>query len=172
METVEAARSRYRPERILTLFVGESAPYKGKFFYYGNSAMARYMERAMKTALGKNITILGDPTGFLDTFKAFGWYLDDLVLSPVNHLPKSKRQAKCLAAQSSLANRIPEYRSLAIVTLLVSIKHIVEAATIAAGNNASQFSVPFPGNGHQARFQHEMVRIIRNELPRLPLDAH
>src|SRR5229473_704723 len=32
MEAVEATRARFRPERITTLFVGESAPDSGDFF--------------------------------------------------------------------------------------------------------------------------------------------
>ena len=75
----EVARAHYRPERITTLFVGESAPYSGAFFYYGNSAMTRHMQRAVESALGAT-------SNFLESFKAYGWYLDDLVLTPVNHL--------------------------------------------------------------------------------------
>jgi hypothetical protein len=52
MEPVEVRRERYRPERITTLFVGESAPASGAFFYYGNSAMARYMQECMGLTSG------------------------------------------------------------------------------------------------------------------------
>jgi hypothetical protein len=49
MEAVEAARAKFRPERITTLFVGESAPPSGDFFYHGNgnSAMTRHMQSAV-----------------------------------------------------------------------------------------------------------------------------
>ena len=50
MESVESVRARYRPERILTLFVGESAPHSGKFFYLGNTALKRHMQEAMEAA--------------------------------------------------------------------------------------------------------------------------
>jgi|SRR5262249_48426574 len=113
---VEIIRARYRPHRITTLFVGESAPVSGAFFYYGNSALARHMETAL-TANG-----LGGNGEFLEHFKAYGWYLDDLVLVPVDHLPKTQRHAQCIAATSSLADRIAEYRPLAIVSVLLRIK--------------------------------------------------
>jgi len=161
MEAVEATRVRFRPERITTLFVGESAPASGDFFYDGNSTMVRHMQRAVEETLGG----AGD---FLNRFKAYGWYLDDLVLTPVNQLAKAQRDATCLAAQSSLAVRIAEYRPLAIVSLLISIKAIVEAAAIAAGSNAPRFAVPFPGMGQQSRFQAAMAQIIPT-LPRLPM---
>jgi len=43
MDAVEVIRKRFRPERITTLFVGESAPHSGDFFYSGNTAMLRHM---------------------------------------------------------------------------------------------------------------------------------
>jgi hypothetical protein len=161
MQAVEAARARFRPERITTLFVGESAPVSGDFFYYGNTALQRHMQRAIEDTLGED----GE---FFDRFKGFGWYLDDLVLTPVNQLAKSERNATCRAAQASLASRIAEYRPLAIVSLLISIKDIVEAAAIEAGSSAPRFAVPFPGMGQQGRFKAAMAEIVSN-LPRLPI---
>jgi hypothetical protein len=75
MDKVEATRRAFKPQKIMTLFVGESAPASGDFFYYGTSAMTRYMRQAFEGAFG-----LTDD--FLASFKAFGWYLDDLVLVP------------------------------------------------------------------------------------------
>jgi hypothetical protein len=155
---VEAVRARYRPERIMTLFVGESAPASGKFFYFGDTAMTRNMERAL-TAAG--LTGSGD---FLQNFKALGWYLDDLVLIPVNQLDGSQRKAMCLAAEKSLADRIAEYRPLAIVSLMFGIRDIVESAATMAGSKADRYAVPFPGMGQQVRFQ----RAMENILPKLP----
>jgi len=155
---IEAVRASYRPQHITTLFVGESAPSSGAFFYYGNTALAQYMADAM-AAVG-----LYDGGDFLDRFKSYGWYLDDLVLTPVNQLPRSERKKKCYEARTSLANRIAEYQPRAIVSLMLGIKNIVEAAAAAAGSNAPRFAVAFPGNGQQARFREAMAHI----LPQLP----
>lgn len=115
--------------------------------------MLRHMQRATEAVLGED----GD---FLERFKGFGWYLDDLVVTPVDKLPPLERKAKCLTATDSLRDRIAAHRSLAIVSVLVSIKSIVEAAAKAAGSNAPVFGVPFPGMGQQARFHREMIEII------------
>jgi hypothetical protein len=56
-------------------------------------------------------------------------------------------QRKVAMPQNSLENRIAEYQPLAIVSLLLSIEHIVEAAAIAAGSRVPRFGVPFPGSG-------------------------
>jgi hypothetical protein len=157
LEEVEAARARFRPDRITTLFVGESAPVSGDFFYYGNTALQRHMQRAVEDSRG-------DTGDFFERFKGYGWYLDDLVLTPVNQLTKPERNAKCLAAQHSLATRIAEYRPLAIVSLLIGIKTIVDAAATAACSDAPRFAVPFPGMGQQSRFKTAMAQI----LPILP----
>jgi hypothetical protein len=153
------SRARYRPERITTLFVGESPPASGKFFYRGNTALARSMEAAMAAAG------LRDGSDFHDRFKSCGWYLDDALL---NHLTRSQRTAACLRARSSLADRIAGYRPLAIVTVLLRIKDIVDNAAIAAGSDAPRFAVAFPGNGQQARFLKEMADIVPT-LPRASL---
>ncbi len=160
MEAVEATRARFRPERITTLFVGESAPDSGDFFYYGNNAMLGHMQRVVDNALGES----GDD--FLTRFKAYGWYLDDLVLEPVDKLTRLERKEKCLDARNSLAARITEYEPLANVTLLLRISVFVDAAAVAANCSAPRFAVPFAGMSNQNRFKDEMARIIP-VLPRL-----
>jgi hypothetical protein len=106
LEAVEVVRRNYRPIRIMTLFVGESAPNSGKFFYLGNTALKRHVEEAMKAAgLGGN----GD---FLERFKAYGWYLDDLVLRPVNQM--MKRNAKQNVWAHEKASQI-ELRNIALL---------------------------------------------------------
>jgi len=62
--------------------------------------MLRYIQRATEAALGIESGV------FLERFKALGWFLDDLVLTPVNAMPKAQRMTKCLAAQASLTERI------------------------------------------------------------------
>ena len=160
VKDVEATRLEFRPSRITTLFVGKSAPVSGAFFYFGNTALKQHMQ----TAIERN---LGPTDNFLETFKSLGWYLDDLVLTPVNQLDRSERRAQCVAARSSLAQRIAEYQPLAIVALLSSIRDDVVAARAAANSKAKFYAVPFPGMGRQVRFQIEM-KTIMPLLPKLP----
>src|SRR5450432_715081 len=152
---VDTIRESFRPERITTLFVGESAPYSGDFFYVGNTHMLQYMRSAVEGSyLGKRS---GD---FLERFKALGWYLDDLVLEPGNHLGKSERIAKCREAQQSLADRIAKYQPQAIVSLLLFIKPFVDAAAIKAESAALRHAVRFPGMGQQKHFKDDMALLV------------
>jgi hypothetical protein len=120
--------------------------------------MLRHMRSAVELALGES-------DNFLDRFKAYGWFLDDLVLVPVNHLTKSQRKALCQAGVESLADRIAAYRPEAIVSLLIGIKPFADEAARKADSHAPLYAVPFPGMGHQARFKTEIARII----PKLPM---
>src|SRR5262249_28972070 len=130
----------------------------GKFFYLGNTALKRHMQETMEAAG------LSGSVDFLERFKSFRWYLDDLVLTPVNQLTPIERKAACLNAGKSLAERIVKYRPEAIVPLLYSIKDIVQDAARDAGSDAPCYPVPFAGMGQQNRFREEMARI----LPKLP----
>ena len=156
---VEKTRRSYKPELVSTLFIGESAPVGGKFFYFGNSGMTTYMKKAVESAFGP---CDGD---FLERFKSFCWYLDDLVLFPVNGLARPERMARCRTAQSSLTRRIKNYQPKAIVTLLLSIQGIVNDAADAADCGAYRYAVPFPGMGQQQLFLEAMARILK-KLPR------
>jgi hypothetical protein len=159
MSAIEAVRTRFRPQRITTLFVGESPPRSGDFFYCEGNAMLTHMRRAVES-------VLGESDNFLKTFLAYGWYLDDLVLEPVDKLSPAQRRAQCLSAQSSLADRIKVYRPEAIVSVVKRSEQFVNAATDMAGSTVPRYGVVFPGMGNQNRFHAEMVAIIQG-LPRL-----
>jgi hypothetical protein len=158
-EKVEATRMRFRPKRITTLFVGESAPISGNFFYDGGNAMFTYVQQAVEKALGRT-------ENFLASFKGYGWYLDDLVLTPVNHMRGRERAAACKEAETSLAIRIAEYQPLFIVSLLKSIERNVDRAATTARCDAPRAAVSFPGMSWQMKFLEEMAEIIP-KLPRL-----
>jgi hypothetical protein len=148
----------FKKQRIATLFVGESAPANGTFFYQGNTVFTRHMEAALAAA-----ELAGDGD-FLERFKGYGWYLDDLVLTPVDHLPPAERKAMCEAAVVALAERMKEYQPQAIVSLLRRIDGSVQEAIRLARCDVAYYCVPFPGQGNQLRFRQEIARI----LPLLP----
>lgn len=149
---IEEARRRYRPSPIKVLFVGESPPAKGGFFYYGNNNLLRHMRRAVGGPK--------DDAAFLESFCDRGWYLDDLVLEPIDDLQPSKRKQRREEAREGLAARIAEYRPLRIVALLRAIEADVSAASATAGSQARRYTVPFPGRFGVAAFLREMERIL------------
>jgi len=51
---IAQARAEYRPQRVTVLFVGESPPSNGKFFYYGNNDLLRNMRSVMGEMPGED----------------------------------------------------------------------------------------------------------------------
>lgn len=158
-EDVEPLRASYRPAKIKVLFVGESAP-AGRAFFYRQTGQ---VHGQFRQALAPHI---GDSPTFVEAFKQAGFYLDDLVLEPVNWLFRSERQAIHAASIASLAKRLRDYDAPLVVGFMKGIKAPVKAA-IAASVISCQFEcVPFPGNGRQGEFRSAMTAITPKLLNR------
>jgi hypothetical protein len=157
MTEVEQIREDYRPERIATLFVGESAPNSGKFFYFSNTNLFRQMKKA-----------LGGNDQFLKEFQDSGFFLDDLVLEPVNGInDKKEKKGKHEKSVEPLATRIKANNPEAIVIVGIGIECYVRLAACKAEFNGSIYVVPFPGRPeHQERFQLQLKQ-ISPKLPRI-----
>ena len=153
MSNLEEIRRSFRPDAITTLFVGESAPQSGKFFYSGNSSLFY----AMKRAFG------GQPM-FLEDFKSKGFYLDDLVLVPVNKLEENERSRLRWSSTAGLAQRLLKYRPEAVVIVMQAIKPMVREAMRGAGLSYQPFCTPHPAFGNWTRFHTAMTKII-DSLP-------
>lgn len=105
---------------------------------------------------------------FLAMFRAKGFFLDDLVLYPINQIKDEKeRHAHRQNGVSSLAGRMADYRPLAVVAVMCAIKPMVAAAMHQAGlSDLPLYVTPFPGRPeHQERFKKKMAEII----PKLPV---
>src|SRR5581483_12338865 len=101
----ERLRRRYRPAEIRLLFIGESPPASGRFFYQRDSGLYRAFRDAF---LAADASITED--GFLAVFQSSGCYLIDTCRDPVDHLDARSRRAACLAAEPSLARQIRNLR--------------------------------------------------------------
>ena len=142
----ETLRVTYRPARVTVLFVGESPPASGRFFYARNTG--RYRARlAVFQAVDPAIT---DRT-FLDTFRAAGCYLVDLCPAPVDQLPPPLRRAAHRAAEPRLAEEIRQLRPRLIVTTLYSIERSTSRAMAAADWAGPALVLPYPGRWEHLR---------------------
>jgi len=155
----ERLRRRYRPADVRLLFIGESPPASGRFFYQGDSGLYRAIRDAF---LAADPSITRD--GFLSAFQNSGCYLIDTCLHPVDHLDPRPRRAACLAAEPSLALQIRDLRPAAIVTLLRSIRDNVRRAAAAAEWNGPIVEVPYPG-----RWASHRKLFLENLTPHLEL---
>lgn len=152
-EDVEPLRASYRPAKINVLFVGESAPAGGAFFYKQTGQVHAQFRQALAPHIG-------DSPSFVDSFKQAGFYLDDLVLEPVNWLSRSERKAIHSASIASLAKRLRDYEAPLVVAFMKGIAAPVKAAIAASGAMCQFEVVPFPGNGRQTEFRAAMTAIM------------
>jgi len=153
MNHFEELRKRFRPALITTLFVGESAPASGRFFYSGDSSLFYAMKREF-----------GNQETFLEDFKDKGFYLDDLVLTPINKLGRHERMKQRQEAVPKLAKRLVEYKPRAVVVVMRAILPTVWKAMRMAGVSYEPFCVPHPAFGNWTRFSNAMKEII-DSLP-------
>ena len=119
----EAVRARYRPEKVRLLFVGESPPASGRFFYNRDSGLYRAMLGAFHAM---DHTISDD--NVLDVFQKTGCYLTDVYRRPVDRLDLVARRDACSAGEKTLARRIRKLQPGIIISLVRSIKGNVENA--------------------------------------------
>ncbi|MBV8632566.1 MAG: hypothetical protein JOZ83_16690 [Silvibacterium sp.] len=155
---LEELRQQYHPDPIRVLFVGESRPAGGTFFYKGDSGLARYTKQAFQHAYDLPELAMAD---YLSGFKAAGCYLDDLCLEPVNRMSASGRRAAWKRAVEPMANRLREYSPGLIVPMLRSIESRVRQAAEKAGLlDRMRPALPYPGMGFHSRYITQLSRLL------------
>lgn len=151
----ESLRNLHRPPEIRVLLLGESEPNGGDFFYLEKGSFYRNIKNCIWPIIKKSDDFLAD-------FVGCGIYLDDLVLEPVDHLSHTERSAKSVEAVESLARRLIEYKPEIVITLMKGISKYVVRAFVLADCKATLHTLPFPGNGHQNKFKHQIIEIFES----------
>lgn len=159
----ERRRQQYRPRSIVVLFVGESPPAGGTFFYDGNSILFFEIRKTFESSA----SLRNRRGSFLETFRDLGCYLDDLCLEPVNHLAEPQRAMKRLESEPALAARIGEYQPRIVVAIgkTTAAPHVQRALGAAALREVRFKTLPFPGRPmHKQMFAQQLAVILENEL--------
>lgn len=157
----EALRRSFRPRNMRVLFVGESAPASGRFFYRRNSGLYRAIRNLFEAA---------DPSirdeNFLEKFQHCGCYLIDLCGEPVDKLEPNARRAAHLAGERSLRQAISRLQPEMIVSLCRSIRPIVSRAATAANWTGPIIDVPYPGRWihHNRVFTAKLLPVVKRIL--------
>ena len=146
----EELRARYRPDKVRVLFVGESPPASGEFFYLGNSRLYQAFREAF-----------GSPDDFLAEFQSRGFFLADLVSIPVNKMARGERESARRAHMDSLSSRLREYRPVAVVTVMMELQPYIANSMERANLSVPHYAVPFPRSEHRRRFVKELRKLLR-----------
>lgn len=157
----ERLRRRYRPERIRLLFIGESPPASGRFFYRQDSGLYRAIRDTFRMI---DPWITDDM--FLEVFQNSGCYLIDACSRPVDHLDLRSRRAACLAGEPRLTGKIRRLKPSLIVTIVKSIRENVRRAAGEARWRGPILELPYPGRwaSHRKVFHEGLIHHLQQLL--------
>jgi hypothetical protein len=157
-ESTERTREIYLPSQIDVLFVGESAPRSGSFFYADETNLHKATREAFSKAYATIFYRLHD---FLEFFRDRRCYLDDLCQSNVNGLNHHQRRAERRLGVPKLAKRISRYQPKAIVCVMKAITpDVIEAISLSHLSLAAFHSLPFPNWSHRQIYVTELRSTI------------
>jgi len=140
-------RNLYKPIQVKLLYIAESPPANGSFFYKCDSNLYEALQKAWQKVYGESC---GDGLDFLRFFKDKGCYLDDLCLEPINNLNNEDRESQRVNNIDSLSERIGELEPTVIVILLKYIeKHVKIAIRRSGVKTKLQFITPFPAHSNK-----------------------
>jgi hypothetical protein len=142
---------------VRLLFVGESPPASGRFFYAANSGLYRAIRRTFISAL----PALED-TDFLESFCGLECYLVDLCGKPVDRLSPAERRQACVESESRLSRTIHKLRPEVVITIVRSISENVRRA-LGAGWEGKYLELPYPGRWqrHRQTFTEALAPILK-----------
>ena len=162
----ERLRKRYRPDRVEFLFVGESPPASGRFFYQADSGLYRAVRETFLRAFPRL-----EKTDFLDSFRSLGCYLVDLCGEPVDEMDPQRRRFACQVGEIRLTRTIRALRPRVIVTVVCSIRENVLRAEKQTGWSGQHVDLPYPGRWyrHRVKFRKLLVPLLRQYLGGAPI---
>lgn len=166
--TTEIMRQLYRPAHVKVLFVGESPPASGRFFYHANSGLYRAIRKAFVRAIPGL-----EKEDFLNYFQQLGCYLVDLCPSPVNRLDGKERIRACAQSEPQLVKAIKQLQPDIIISVVRSISKNVERATERANWAGRYLNLPYPGRWrhNQIEFEEKLVPLLRAQYGDVNLDG-
>ena len=157
MDPYEVLREKHKPARTRVLFIGESRPANGTFFFCGDSQLARYTCEAFGPE-GGPVQVM---SSFLKHFQALGCFLVDLCPEPVNHLPPCQRRRAQKAGEPALATTLRELSPLAILVVMRAIApSVARSAALAGADTTPRDVLPFPAQGHQRKYVGGLREIV------------
>jgi len=141
---------------LRVLFIGESPPTGGTFFYDANSLLYNATRQAFVAAAPK---LAG--SDFLAAFARMGCYLEDLSLEPIDKLPKPQKLKARKDAVPSLARRLKGLTPSVIVVVVKGIRpQVLQALNDAGIGGVPREVLPFPGQWHRTDYVAELTELV------------
>lgn len=155
-DTFENLRKNYKPDNVEVLFIGESRPQGGTFFYQEDSSLYRETKKAFDEYLTQDIFTLGN-------FKKWNCWLYDICKNPVNALDDAKRIG-CI--HKNIPRLVDVLETEKPKLIIVCKKTFVEPEIRSSyvmntfRNGESIFFLSHPGHGNQSKFRDGLIKAL------------
>jgi hypothetical protein len=150
-------QQQYKPEKVQVLFIADAPAAGTRFFYRKNSELFKAVKSAFTQVFGE----FTDKDAFLNFYRDFGCYLDNICLVPVKYLPPKEQNEERRRGIPSLAERIAEMQPrLIIITMKAIEKYALEAISQSKAESIEKVaSIPFP-LGSMTNFNNSISGIV------------
>jgi len=157
-------RNKYLPSDLRVIFVAESPPASGKYFYNEDGSLGEPLFRAMMNVLDIKPTT---KTEGLKAFRQTGHLLVDATYTPVNKFQGKRRELTILSDYKNLTHDLKNLcgnKNPDVILIKANICRLLERKLRSDGFNVKNGGVivPFPSNGQQKNFLREMNKIYRS----------
>ena len=156
-------RERYRPEVLKVVFILESPPASGKYFYDETGLITEPLFKAFMELLKF------EPKSKKDGLKYFsqtGHYLVDATYRPVNKL-KNKERTEAIIADYELLVRdlrnIEAHEKTQLILIKANICRLLGPRLLKDGFNVvnNNLVIPFPSSGQQGKFRAMISKVYQ-----------
>jgi hypothetical protein len=155
-------RNRYIPASIKVIFVLESPPASGRYFYNPAGSVSEPLFRAMMRDV-LEINPISKEEG-LKEFAARGYFLFDATYTPVNRSKGNARDAIILGDFPLLVAELREYagHQTGIVLVKANVCGLLEPKLRDLGFNVLNqgMLIPFPSSGQQSKFRSAIQKVL------------
>ena len=156
-------RNKYLPAKLNLIFILESPPASGKYFYDETGKISEPLFNELLKALNYKPV---DKKDGLNFFKSRGYFLVDATYKPVNKLKGKERNNTILANFSNLIDdlvNIDSDKKTPLILVKANICQLLESRLLTKGFFVLNKGVvlPFPSTGQQKRFQIEIDKILK-----------
>lgn len=168
-EEYKTLRNRFKPDKIKLIFLLESPPVSGSYFYDPNSLEHEWLFKAMMKIIGYKFIEFNANTKFvgLNAFKEKEYLLIDASYKPVNQInDKNLRNIAIMEEFEVLMKELEELKALEknipIILVKANIFALFNSCLKSKGFNIINegIVVPFPSHGQQGRFHQRINEIF------------
>ena len=171
IEDYAQAREKYQPHKIKILFVAESPPSSGGYFYFSETIGKDHLFRETMKALdlwpvSRPLRRGVDKRPLLERFRSNGFFLIDTCELPVDKLSTTERMTAVRRGAVGLASRVRRLNPAHIILVKNTVFRPVCQALEREGLGRrilNKTSLPFPSHGNQKKFRNNLRQMIMRQ---------